>query len=204
MGKEGSDRSPVPLPRDQPDFAADPLSPLGQRLSWHCWGARPWLAPHFFLSVEAAPLPPRQGPDALVRVTLKISVKKKNQCVKAMPASVPMSWQFRPLVPTFLKTRDKGVLIHYNAPFLGRPGSYLRQQQDSDFAEVKGIHCTSHPLLSFVHSPGIRLIKIDVFCGEQSHLEGPGCTMLLGPGNLGDAPTLSLPLTPTLTWPSTN
>lgn len=28
--------------------------------------------------------------------------------------------------------------------------------------------------------------------------------MLLGPGNLGDAPTVSLPLTPTLTWPSTN
>lgn len=85
------------------------LSPLGQRLSWHCWGAGPWLAPHFFLSEEAAPLPPRQGPDALGRVTLKIPVKI--QCVKAMPAGVPMSWQFIPLSPTFPKARDKGAPI---------------------------------------------------------------------------------------------
>ena len=62
MGKAGSDDSPVPLPRDQPDFAAGVLG--------H------GCLPTSFLSVEAAPLPPRQGPDALGRVTLKIPVKK--------------------------------------------------------------------------------------------------------------------------------
>lgn len=107
-----------------------------------------------------------------------------------------MSWQFRSLPPTSPKTRDnKGTpILQCILPGKARYSSHATTG-DSDFAVVKGIHCTNHPLLSIIHGPETRLIKTDVFYGERSHLQGPGCMVLLGPGNLGDAPTLSLPPT---------
>lgn len=54
--------------------------------------------------------------------------------------------------------------------------------RDSDFAEVKGSHCTSHPLLSITHGPGIRLVN-QIFSVESEvtyKAQGARCFLGLG------------------------